>query len=97
MLYACTVSKGYYTSEWAGDPLPASRRIALEVEFTRELEAHLGGAESTNDLCLAASSGDAAALQRLKAAAAAAEKAVRSSTEVPVGRFHLRAWSAKEL
>lgn len=97
MLYARTVNLGYYTAEWTGHSLPAPRRVELEVEFAREFEALLGGSEAATALCLAASEGQALALDAIKEAATASEHRLRAANKMPEGRFSIRAWAAMQL
>ncbi len=92
--------KGYYTVRAEAPSFGQSQRMALEIRYARELEAILGGAGCTTELCLvAASEGrDGTARASLLRASEAAAVAVRVALKVPDDcRFSINVWQAKDL
>ncbi|MDB5875371.1 MAG: hypothetical protein JWQ07_4813 [Ramlibacter sp.] len=92
--------KGYYTVRAESPSCSQSQRMTLEAGYARELEAILGGADRTTELCLVAASerADGAARASLLRASEAAAAAVRVVLQVPDDcRFSIDAWQATDL
>lgn len=91
--------KGYYTVRAVAPSCSQSQRMALEAGYARELEAILGGADLTTELCLVAALEDADGTARasLLRASEAAAAAVRAVLQVPEDcRFSINAWQARD-